>query len=62
MDTYADAVEEVARIDVGSVPTDPEGALRQVVLGTVLLDPVLATLRRMAHQHLSVAGAAPRER
>lgn len=58
MDGYADAVEAVAVIDVDSVPPEPHAALRQVVLGTVLVDPVLAALRRLAQQHTAVTRAA----
>lgn len=56
LDGYADSVEGVARIDVATVPEDPEAAVRQVVLGTVLVDPVLASLRRLAQQHVSRRG------
>lgn len=58
MNAYADHVEGIGEVDVDSVPTDPEGAVRQVVLGTVLVDPVLAALRRLAHQHISVSRTA----
>ncbi|WP_435201573.1 hypothetical protein [Janibacter sp. GS2] len=37
-----------------SVPQDPEGAVRQVGLGTVLVDPAPFPLRRLAHQHVAV--------
>lgn len=57
LDAYADAVERIARIDVASVPSERALAARQVVLGTVLLDPVLAALRRLAQQHLSIRQA-----
>lgn len=57
MDAYADAVEEVARVDVGTVSTEPEAAVRQVILGTLLLDPVLVALRRLAQQHVSAGRA-----
>ncbi|MDO5629420.1 MAG: MerR family transcriptional regulator [Mobilicoccus sp.] len=57
VDGYADAVERIAAIDIDTVPADPAGAVRHVVLGTVLIDPVLLTLRRLAHQHLSVTAA-----
>lgn len=60
LSAYADHVEGVARIDVDTVPADPEGAVRQVVLGTVLVDPVLAALRRLAQQHVSVSRVAGR--
>lgn len=60
MNAYADHVEGVAEIDVATVPADPEGAIRQVILGTVLVDPVLAALRRLAQQHVSMVRAANR--
>lgn len=55
MSAYARAVIDIATVDVGSVPDDPEGAVRQVVLGTVLVDAVLSPLRRLAHQHVAVS-------
>lgn len=55
MSAYAEAVLQIAHIDVSSVPDDPSGAVRQVVLGTVLVDPVLSPLRRLAHQHVAVS-------
>jgi uncharacterized protein YggT (Ycf19 family) len=48
-------VLQIARAHVESVPQDAAGAVRQVVLGTVLVDPVLAPLRRLAQQHLTVS-------
>lgn len=53
MDRYADHVEGIATIDVLTVPADPEAAVRHVVLGTLLVDPVLVALRRLAQQHVS---------
>lgn len=58
LDGYADAAERIARWDLASVPAEPAAAVRQVVLGTVLLEPVLAALRRLAQQHLAVTDAA----
>lgn len=55
MTAYAHGVLQIARTDVESVPQDPAGAVRQVVLGTVLVDPVLTPLRRLAQQHLTVS-------
>lgn len=55
MSAYARAVLDIAAVDVASVPEDPEGAVRQVVLGTVLVDSVLSPLRRLAHQHVTVS-------
>lgn len=59
LDAYADAVELIARIDLDSVPDDPRAAARQVVLGTVLVDPVLRSLRRLAQQHTAVSRLSP---
>jgi DNA-binding transcriptional MerR regulator len=54
LDAYADAAASVARVDVESVPTDaPEHAVEHVVVGTVLFEPVLLALRRLAHEDLS---------
>lgn len=57
MARYADAAELVAAVDVGSVPPEPTAAVRQVVLGTVLVEPVLEALRRLAQQHTAVSRA-----
>ncbi|MDE9367833.1 MerR family transcriptional regulator [Luteipulveratus sp. YIM 133132] len=50
---YADAMDRVADADIASVPADRGEALRYVVVGTVMVDPVLQTLRRLAHQNRS---------
>lgn len=54
LDARADVMEQMARIDIESVPDEPTAAVRQVVLGTVLLDPVLVALRRLAQRHQAV--------
>lgn len=54
LDAYADAAELIAEVDVSTVPADVQGALRQAVLGTVLIEPVLAALRRLAQQNVAV--------
>ncbi|GAB3070265.1 MULTISPECIES: MerR family transcriptional regulator [unclassified Phycicoccus] len=54
---YARASEAVAAVDVSNVPTDDlASALHRVVAGTVLVDPVLAALRRLAQEHVSSRG------
>jgi DNA-binding transcriptional MerR regulator len=54
LDAYADAAAQVATVDVESVPTDAaEHAVEHVVVGTVLYEPVLLALRRLAHEDLS---------
>ncbi len=59
LDGYGAAVEQIAAIDLASVPADPQAAVRQVVLGTVLVDRVLAVLRRLAQQHAAVSTLLP---
>ena len=52
--TYAAAMHGVAAREVQGVPLDsPAEALRYVVLGTVLIEPVLLALRRLAQQDVS---------
>lgn len=55
MTAYATAVLDIAEVDVRSVSQDPGEAVRQVVLGTILVDPVLSPLRRLAQQHIAVS-------
>jgi DNA-binding transcriptional MerR regulator len=55
---YAGAALDVARVDVADVPrTSPQEAVHYVVVGTVLYEPVLLALRRLAQQHLYAGGA-----
>lgn len=54
LDVYADAAHRVAECDVATVPTDsPEDAATAVVAGTVLYEPVLLALRRLAQEAVS---------
>lgn len=50
---YAAGMEQVARADVHSVSEEPQAAVRQVVLGTLLTYPVLVSLRRLAQSHVA---------
>lgn len=46
---YAEAAHRVGEVDVAEVPTSsPQEATRHVVLGTLLYEPVLLALRRLA--------------
>lgn len=48
---YAEVLHGLAVEEVATVPDDsPEAAVRQVVLGTVLIEPLLLALRRLALQ------------
>ncbi|PUB27079.1 MerR-like DNA binding protein [Promicromonospora sp. AC04] len=58
LDAYARASETIADADVASVPADAAGAMRQVVVGTLLTDPLILTLRRIAQQQASDTAAA----
>jgi DNA-binding transcriptional MerR regulator len=59
--TYAAAMHEVADAEIGGVPTDSaESAVRYVVLGTVLVEPLLLALRRLAQQSASFQRFGPR--
>ena len=49
---YAEAALDVARVDVAQVPSGAMDAVQYVVVGTVLYEPVLLALRRLAQQHL----------
>lgn len=55
LDGYARALESVAEIEVARVSTeaDPMAAAERLVVGTLLYEPVLLTLRRMAHEAIS---------
>lgn len=55
LDAYAQALEPVAEIEVARVAAeaDPLVAAERLVVGTLLYEPVLLTLRRMAHEGVS---------
>lgn len=51
---YADLIGQLATEEVATVPTgSPEAAIRQAVLGTVLIEPLIIALRRLALQDAS---------
>jgi len=51
MPVYLSALRDIARAEIAGVPTDSiESAVRYVVLGTVLVEPLLLALRRVAEQ------------
>ena len=56
MTVYLDAVTRIAEAEIGGVPTESaEAAVRYVVLGSVLVEPLLLALRRVAEQVASAA-------
>jgi DNA-binding transcriptional MerR regulator len=59
LEKYADAAAEIAEVDLaalGGEPRDSPEATTYVVLGTLLVDPVLVALRRMAQEDLARNG------
>lgn len=56
MDQYADAVEAIARVDLAYVPVEADDAVRRVILGTVMIEPVLAALRLLAQRQVAITG------
>ena len=59
-DAYAEAMMSVARAEIAGVPTgSPAAAVRYVVLGTVLAEPILLALRRLAQREASAARFPP---
>ncbi len=61
LDRYARACEDVARVDLDAVLRQPDmsSVLHTVVVGTVLVDPVLSALRRLAQEHVTTARLGP---
>lgn len=56
LDGYAAAMRSVARAEIAAMPTDsPEAAVRYTILGTVLFEPVLLALRRLAEAEAVLA-------
>ena len=54
LDMYKDHMEQVAGYELGTVPTESVAeTVRYVVLGTVLPEPLILALRRMAQQQAS---------
>ncbi len=61
LDAYAAAMDDVARSEIAHIPTHSlAAAVRYVVLGVVLNEPVLLAMRRLAEQAAAEAAAAGR--
>lgn len=50
---YGRSIRTIAEADLSGVPADPSRAVEYAVLGTAMYEPVLAALRRLAHQDLA---------
>ena len=54
LDVYVKHMRQIAEYEIENVPTDsPTAAVRYVVLGTVLIEPVILALRRLAQAEAS---------
>lgn len=51
--SYGHHAMEIARAEFTRMPPAPEAAVEYSILGTVLYEPVIAALRRLAHQNLA---------
>jgi DNA-binding transcriptional MerR regulator len=59
LDAYAAAMDDVARAEIAHIPTESmAAAVRYVVLGVVLNEPVLLAMRRLAEQAAAETAAA----
>ena len=60
LERYAAVVHELAEQEIDTVPTHQvAAAVRQAVLGTLLIEPVLTALRRLAQQDVSIRRFMP---
>jgi DNA-binding transcriptional MerR regulator len=51
---YTDHMRQIAEFEIDNVPTEsPTAAVRYVVLGTVLVEPLILALRRIAEEEAS---------
>ena len=63
LDLYQDHMRQIAEFEIDNTPTEsPSAAVRYVVLGTVLLEPVILALRRAAEEEASARRFADRGR
>ena len=55
LDLYAEHAEEIASAELRHVDTaSPEATLNSVVVGTVLFEPLILVIRRLAHETVSL--------
>jgi DNA-binding transcriptional MerR regulator len=53
LDAYADAMHDVAAVEVSNMSEDREAAAEHAIIGTLLLEPVILTIRRIAQENAS---------
>ncbi|WP_261165540.1 MerR family transcriptional regulator [Microbacterium sp. Marseille-Q6965] len=59
MTAYIRAAEQIAAAELAEAPEDRAAAIRYAVLGTVLTEPVILALRRLAHQQAAARRFGP---
>ncbi|MET0955136.1 MAG: MerR family transcriptional regulator [Cryobacterium sp.] len=53
LELYSRAMFTIAEAEVAAIPLDPKEAVKYTVLGTVVIEPLLIALRRLAQQSLA---------
>jgi DNA-binding transcriptional MerR regulator len=62
LDRYFAAMHDLAEAEVASVPSETrDAAVRHAVIGTLLVEPVLTSIRRLAHEDVSARRFGPSE-
>ncbi|BDR52169.1 transcriptional regulator [Bombiscardovia nodaiensis] len=62
LEQYSEAARTLARIDFAHIPTDDrDNAIDISILGTVMLEPIILGLRRLAHRELIERGLPSQE-
>ena len=61
LNQYADAMDNLARAEVGTLPADAprDIIVERMIVGTVLVERLLGSLRRMAQEHWFRTGPGP---
>jgi DNA-binding transcriptional MerR regulator len=61
MGVYGEHMLAIAHSEIAQTPENPALAVEYSILGTVLFEPVLSAIRRLAHQSIVVGKAAAAE-
>lgn len=61
LSVYAEHLRAIAAYDLAQMPADAEAAVEYAVLGTALYEPIVAALRRLAHQDIAARMLTPEE-
>ena len=56
--SYGEHVLAIAERDLSAMPAEGPAAIEYAVIGTAIYEPVLAAMRRLAHQHLAASRMA----